>query len=108
MARGVLMGVIKDQAYWARLVEECFGREAGPQAALPAPEQDLIETGALDSMGWVSFLRALESASGISQLGTLLTQRTPSLEGIFEVIRETQKESNASVLDPGASLAAAS
>jgi 3-oxoacyl-[acyl-carrier-protein] synthase III len=98
------MGAIKDQAYWVRLVEECFRREAGPQTALPAPEQDLIETGALDSMGWVSFLRALESASGMSQLGTLLTQRTPSLESIFQVIRETQKESTADVLDTVASL----
>jgi 3-oxoacyl-[acyl-carrier-protein] synthase-3 len=101
------MGAIKDQAYWVRLVEECFRREAGPQAALPNPEQDLIETGALDSMGWVSFLRALESASGISQLGALLTQRTPSLESIFQAIRETQKESTAGVLDTVASLPAA-
>ncbi len=100
------MGVIKDQAYWTRLVEECFRREAGSQAAFPAPEQDLIETGALDSMGWVSFLRALESASGISQLGTLLTQRTPSLESIFQAIRETQKGSTADVLDTRASLPA--
>jgi 3-oxoacyl-[acyl-carrier-protein] synthase-3 len=76
------------------------------QASLPTPEQDLIETGALDSMGWVSFLRALESASGISQLGALLTQRTPSVESIFEVIRETQKESTADILDTGASLLA--
>ncbi len=102
------MGAIKDQAYWVRLVEECFRREAGPQASLPAPEQDLIETGGLDSMGWVSFLRALESASGISQLGALLTQRTPSLESIFEVIRETQKESTDGALDSIASLPAAS
>ena len=101
------MGAIKDQAYWVRLVEECFRREAGPQAAVPAPELDLIETGALDSMGWVSFLRALESASGISQLGTLLTQRTPSLESIFQVIRETQKESTVDVFDTEASLPAA-
>ena len=101
------MGANKDQAYWVRLVEECFRREAGPQVALPPPEQDLIETGALDSMGWVSFLRALESASGISQLGALLTQRTPSLESIFELIRETQKGSTAGVLDTVASLPAA-
>jgi len=100
------MGAIKDQAYWVRLVEECFRREAGPQTAVPATEQDLIETGALDSMGWVSFLRAMESASGISQLGTLLTQRTPSLESIFQAIRETQKVSTADVLDSGASLPA--
>jgi 3-oxoacyl-[acyl-carrier-protein] synthase III len=101
------MGAIKDQAYWVRLVEECFRREAGPQAALPAPEQDLIETGALDSMGLVSFLRAVESASGLSQLGALLTQRTPSLESILEVIRETQEESSAGALDSVASLPAA-
>ena len=101
------MGAIKDQVYWGRLVEECFRREAGPQGALPAPEQDLIETGALDSMGWVSFLRGLESASGISQLGSLLTQRSPSFESVFEVIRETQKLSIADVLDTGASVHAA-
>ena len=41
---------------WRRLVEECFRREAASQTSIPDAEQDLIETGALDSMaGSVSF-----------------------------------------------------
>ena len=86
------MASIKDENHWKRLVDECFRREAGPQTAVPDPAQDLIETGVLDSMGWVSFLRALESASGLSELGALLTERTPSFESVFQVFKEAQTE----------------
>src|ERR1700675_3923442 len=82
------MASIKDETHWRRLIEECFRREAGAEAPISDPAQDLIETGVLDSMGWVSFLRALESASGLSELGALLTQRTPSLGSIFQVLKE--------------------
>jgi len=84
------MASIKDENHWKRLVDECFRREAGPQTVVPDPAQDLIETGVLDSMGWVSFLRALESASGLSELGALLTERTPSFESIFQVFKDAQ------------------
>jgi 3-oxoacyl-[acyl-carrier-protein] synthase III len=84
------MASIKDENYWRRLVEDCFRREAGPQISIPNPSQDLIETGVLDSMGWVSFLRALESASGLNELDAALTDRTPSLESIFEVLKDTR------------------
>jgi hypothetical protein len=57
------MAPLTEENRWQRLVEECFHREAGSQASLPDSSQDLIETGVLDSMGWVSFLRALESAA---------------------------------------------
>jgi len=66
------MSSVKDETHWRRLVEECFRRETGAEAPISDPAQDLIETGVLDSMGWVSFLRALESASGLSELGALL------------------------------------
>jgi 3-oxoacyl-[acyl-carrier-protein] synthase-3 len=83
---------IKDEDRWRRIVEDCFRREAGLQAPIPDPVQDLIETGVLDSMAWVSFLRALESASGFSDLGSLLTERTPSLESIYQSFREGRTE----------------
>ena len=41
-------------------------------------------------MGWVSFLRALESASGMNELGTLLTERAPSLGSIFQAFEEVR------------------
>lgn len=84
------MAPTKDQNHWSRLVEECFQREAGPQTPIPNPAQDLIETGVLDSMGWVSFLRALESASGLNELGALLTERSPSLGSIFQALKEAR------------------
>ncbi len=78
---------------WQRLVEECFRREAGAHSATPHPAQDLIETGVLDSMGWVSFLRYLESATGFNELGALLTERSPSFESIFQAFKDAQTAS---------------
>jgi 3-oxoacyl-[acyl-carrier-protein] synthase-3 len=86
------MASIKDETHWRRLVEECFRREAGAEAPISDLAQDLIETGVLDSMGWVSFVRALESASGLSELGALLTGRTPSFESIFQVFSEAKAD----------------
>ena len=86
------MASFTDETHWQRLVEECFRREAGVRAPIPDSAQDLIETGALDSMAWVSFLRALESASGLGNLGALLTERTPSLESIFQVFKQAQAQ----------------
>jgi 3-oxoacyl-[acyl-carrier-protein] synthase-3 len=86
------MASIKDETHWRRLIEECFRREVGAEAPISDPAQDLIETGVLDSMGWVSFLRALESASGLSELGALLTERTPSFESIFQVFSEAKAD----------------
>lgn len=97
------MAPTKDENQWSRLVEECFRREAGPQTPIPDPARDLIETGVLDSMGWVSFLRALESASGVNELGALLTQRTPSLGSIFQALKEARANRPPSPADfPGA------
>ena len=87
------MATIRDRTHWRRLVEECFRREAGAEAFVSDPAQDLIETGVLDSMGWVSFLRALESASGLSELSAQLTERTPSFESIFQVFSEAKADS---------------
>lgn len=86
------MALLSDENRWQRLVEQCFLREAGADAPIPAPEQDLIETGALDSMGWVSFLRALESASEFHELGAHLAERTPSFNSILRVFHDFQTE----------------
>jgi 3-oxoacyl-[acyl-carrier-protein] synthase-3 len=84
------MAPITDEDRWQRLIEECFQREAGSEASLPSSSQNLIGTGVLDSMGWVSFLRALESASGVSDLGALLTEQTPSFENIFRAFKNAR------------------
>ena len=71
---------------WRRLVDECFRREAGPSAPMPADDVDLIQTGILDSMTWVSFLRAVETGSGISDLGSDLNERSASLAAVLEAL----------------------
>src|SRR5712692_4685122 len=75
-----------------RLVEDCFRREAGSTASIPGDDVDLIETGILDSMAWVSFLRAVETASGISDLGSGLNERSATLGEVLVAMRNSAPE----------------
>src|SRR6266704_1004401 len=68
---------------WRRLVEECFRREAGSSASIPGDDVDLIQAGILDSMAWVSFLRSVETASGVSDLGSDLNERSASFADVL-------------------------
>jgi 3-oxoacyl-[acyl-carrier-protein] synthase-3 len=73
-----------------RLVEECFHREAGLSVPIPDENTDLIETGILDSMGWVSFLRAVESASGAGEFGSGLSERSASFAAVLAALRNRE------------------
>jgi 3-oxoacyl-[acyl-carrier-protein] synthase-3 len=73
-----------------RLVEECFHREAGLSVPIPDENTDLIETGILDSMGWVSFLRAVESASGAGEFGSALSERSASFAAVLAALRNRE------------------
>src|SRR6266851_4947086 len=75
-----------------RLIEDCFHREAGSGAPIPDDDVDLIETGILDSMAWVSFLRAVETASGISDLGSGLNERSATLGEVLVAMRNSAPE----------------
>jgi 3-oxoacyl-[acyl-carrier-protein] synthase III len=68
------------------LVEECFRREAGMSVPIPADHMDLIESGILDSMGWVSFLRTVESTSGFGDLGSGLNDRSASFAAVLAAL----------------------
>jgi 3-oxoacyl-[acyl-carrier-protein] synthase-3 len=75
-----------------RLVAECFRREACPGASIPDDDVDLIETGILDSMAWVSFLRAVETASGVSELGYGLNERSASLGEVLAALQSSASD----------------
>jgi 3-oxoacyl-[acyl-carrier-protein] synthase-3 len=81
---------VHDLARRRRIVEDCFRREAGSSAPLPDDAVDLIESGTLDSMAWVSFLRTVESACGVSDLGARLTQRPSSFASVLESLQEAR------------------
>jgi 3-oxoacyl-[acyl-carrier-protein] synthase III len=74
------------------LVEACFRREAGPAAPIPGDDVDLVEAGILDSMAWVSFLRAVETASGVSDLGSGLNERSASLGEVLAALQNSASE----------------
>jgi 3-oxoacyl-[acyl-carrier-protein] synthase-3 len=74
------------------LVEACFRREAGPAASIPGDNVDLLETGILDSMAWVSFLRAVETASGVSDLGSGLNEHSASLREVLAALENSAPE----------------
>ena len=72
-----------------RLLDDCFRREAGSSTPIPGDDVDLIETGILDSMGWVSFLRAVETASGAADLGSNLNERSASFAVLLSALRDS-------------------
>jgi len=74
------------------LVEACFRREAGSAAPIPGDNVDLLEAGILDSMAWVSFLRAVETASGVSDLGSGLNERSASLGEVLAALQNSAPE----------------
>jgi 3-oxoacyl-[acyl-carrier-protein] synthase III len=84
------------QDSWIGLVAECFRREAGASTPIPSENVDLIQAGILDSMAWVSFLRSIETASGVSDLGTDLNEQPASLASVFAALRDSRKRDSAS------------
>lgn len=76
-----------------RVVEACFRGEAGLSTPLPDDTEDLVETGVLDSMAWVSFLRAVETASGISDLGSELNEQPATIASVLAALRGSSKRS---------------
>jgi hypothetical protein len=79
---------------WIHIVEECFRREAGLSAPIPSETSDLIQSGILDSMAWVGFLRAVETASGVSDLGSGLNDRPASFASVLAMLRNSKGSSS--------------
>ena len=88
MARRLIRSA-EGQDSFRRMVESCFRGEADPSVPLPNDTADLIETGVLDSMAWVSFLRAVETASGVSDLGSTLNEQPASIGSILAALRHS-------------------
>jgi 3-oxoacyl-[acyl-carrier-protein] synthase III len=72
------------------MIEDCFRREAGLSAPIPGESVDLVQAGILDSMAWVGFLRAVETASGVSDLGSGLSERPASFESVLAILKDSQ------------------
>jgi 3-oxoacyl-[acyl-carrier-protein] synthase-3 len=69
----------------------CLRGELEPGTALPEDSVDLVDSGLLDSMAWVSFIRAIESATGVNDLGTRLAERPSSIRSVLAVLAESEE-----------------
>ena len=78
-----------------RIVEACFRQEAGSQVPLPDETADLIQTGILDSMAWVSFVRAVETASGVPDLGSELNEQAASISSVLMALQSSSQSPSA-------------
>jgi 3-oxoacyl-[acyl-carrier-protein] synthase-3 len=70
-----------------QIVEQCVQRELNLGTTLPSPEVDLVESGAVDSMAWVSVIRCIEAATKCSEFGDLMLDRPRSIEEMVSVLR---------------------
>ena len=68
------------------IVERAIERELSPGVPLPHPDEDVVDCGALDSMGWVSAIRSIESATGSANFGDRLTDGQRSINAILAVL----------------------
>jgi 3-oxoacyl-[acyl-carrier-protein] synthase-3 len=72
------------------IVLAALRRELRPGDAVPEDRTDLVETRLLDSMAWVSFVRAVESATGVHDLGERLGDRPASIASVVGALMEAQ------------------
>lgn len=71
------------------IVEQCVGRELRAGSPLPAPEEELVESGAVDSMAWVSVVRCIETAAESSDFGELMLDRPRTINAMVSALEES-------------------
>lgn len=72
-----------------QIVEQCVRRELPPDFPLPSPDEDLVESGAIDSMAWVGVVRAVEDATGISDFDERMTDLPRSISAMLQALRDS-------------------
>src|SRR5947209_17168305 len=70
-----------------RIIESCLRRELAPKTPLPRLDEDLIESGALDSMAWVGVIRCVEAAANVPDLDTRLADSPASIKSLLAALQ---------------------
>ncbi len=79
-----------DPARSLELVKKCVSQEMRPGVPLPPDEVDLVNTGLIDSMGWVGILTAIEDATEIQNFGSPWPDdRSQSIRTLVEAIHQS-------------------
>jgi 3-oxoacyl-[acyl-carrier-protein] synthase-3 len=92
-----------DEAGTLEVVRKVVSRELPPGTSLPGDDEDLIKTGAIDSMGWVGILSGIEEATGLREFATSWAEgRVPSIRALVGAIHEAlQKDVGSAVRQEG-------
>src|SRR5216683_367961 len=70
-----------------RIIESCLRRELAPKTPLPGLNEDLIESGALDSMAWVGVIRCVEAGANVPDLGAHLANSPASIAALLAALQ---------------------
>lgn len=70
------------------LVEQCVRREMAPGALAPSVEEDLVDSGAVDSMAWVSVMRCIEAATGNADFGEQMLDQPRSIRAMVSALQK--------------------
>lgn len=74
------------------IVEDCIRRQLQPGATMPAHEEDVVESGAVDSMAWVSVVRSVERGTGLADLGEYLMDGPRSAAALLRAIQSARSQ----------------
>ncbi len=78
-----------DESKALERVRKWVSGELLPATPLPGDDEDLVNSGAVDSMGWVGILPAVEEATAIRNFGNPWPERRPqTIRSIVEAIQE--------------------
>ena len=93
------MSGFSDEEHASQMVRKFVAVELRPGVMLPGDDEDLVESGLIDSMGWVGILSALEDATGIRNFGNPWPEgRAQSIRALTEAVSEaSQRDASAGV-----------
>ena len=81
-----------DESRALELSRKCVASRLSSQA-LPGDDDELVETGVLDSMGWVDVLIGVESATGLRDFGSSWPEgKAKSIRALADMIREARQQ----------------
>jgi 3-oxoacyl-[acyl-carrier-protein] synthase-3 len=82
----------QDDLHTLELCRKCVANRL-PAGALPGDDDDLVETGVLDSMGWVDVLISIESATGLRDFGSSWPESTAkTIRALADMVRQAHRK----------------
>lgn len=86
--------------HFSKIVGDCIRKELEPGATMPAHDEDLVESGAVDSMAWISVVRCVERGAGVAGLGEHLMEGPRSAASLLQAIQAASSQASREGVSP--------